>query len=231
MRGRQAGRMRGWAGRWGVAALLAGGFAAAAPAQELRLADGRAVVPAGIVALAPPDAATAVALRDPAATGLDRHGRVRAQLRDADGAWLQARLVGEGRALVAPAADVPDAVLVELLGLERAAREAGRGRWADGGLGPLPAEAVTAPAGSFVLVRGTVRAVTRRQDLTYLDFGPDWRQDFTVRADTRSLNGFARAGLDVAALAGKRILVRGWLFENAGPMVELVHPLQIEVEE
>jgi hypothetical protein len=223
--------MCGWAARWGVAALLAGGIAAAASAQELRLADGRVVVPAGIVALAPPDAATAVALRDPAATGLDRHGRVRAQLRNADGAWLQARLVGEGCALVAPAADVPDAVLVELLGFERAAREAGRGRWADGGLGPFPAETVTAPAGSFVLVRGTVRAVTRRQDLTYLDFGADWRQDFTVRADTRSLNAFARAGLDVAALAGKRILVRGWLFENAGPMVELVHPLQIEVEE
>jgi hypothetical protein len=34
----------------------------------------------------------------------------------------------------------------------------------------------------------------------------------------------------VGALVGKRILVRGWLFESAGLMVELVHPAQIEVE-
>jgi hypothetical protein len=76
-----------------------------------------------------------------------------------------------------------------------------------------------------------VRSVSRRYELTYLDFGADWRRDFTVRAATRSLKGFLRDGLDVAALQGKRILVRGWLFWHAGPMIELVHPRQIEVEE
>jgi hypothetical protein len=218
-------------GLWGLAGLLSLGVAAAAPAQELRLADGRVVVPAGIVALVPTEPAVVVTLIDPATAGLDRHGRVRGQLRGADGAWLQAQLVQWGLAVVAPAGDVPDEVLRDLLRLEGDARAAGRGRWAGGGPGPYPAEAVAASRGSFVLVRGAVRAVSRRQELTYLDFGLDWRRDFTVRVETAHFAKFARAGLDVADLTGRRILVRGWLFENAGSMVELVHRLQIEVEE
>jgi micrococcal nuclease len=126
-----------------------------------------------------------------------------------DGAWLQAQLVERGLAVVAPAGDVPDEVLRDLLRLEGEARAAGRGRWTGGGPGPYPAEAVAASRGSFVLVQGVVRAVSRRQELTYLDFGLDWRRDFTVRVETARLAKFARAGLDVGDLTGKRILVRG----------------------
>lgn len=204
-----------------------GGVAAA---QELRLADGRSAVLAGIVAVDPPAQDITVALIDPEAAPLDRHGRLRGQLRSADGAWLQADLVERGLALVDPTADVAPDDLTALLSLERVARTVRIGRWAGGDLGPYPAAHVAAAPGTFVLVCGTVRTVSRRYDLTYVDFGDDWRRDFTIRAETKSLAAFARDGLDVVALAGKRILVRGWLFENAGPMVELVHPRQIEVE-
>jgi hypothetical protein len=214
-----------------VAAWLVAAPGVPAAGEGPRLGDGRAAVLAGIVALDPGAVAAEVTLLDATAPTLDRHGRVRAQLRGPDGAWIQADLVGQGLALVAPAADVPPEQLAELLRLEREARDAGRGRWAAGGLGPYPAEAIAASPGSFILVRGTVRTVGRRGEMTYLDFGADWRRDFTIRAETRQLVPFAKAGLDVAGLGGKRILVRGWLFENAGPMIELVHPLQVEVEE
>ena len=230
MRARQAGRVRLGRGVAGLMILPWLALASPAAAQELRLADGRTAVPAGIVPLGPIEAGP-WELRDPGEVRLDRHGRVRAQLRAADGGWLQARLVEDGLAMVAPAGDVSAAALDELLRRERAARLAGRGRWAGHDLGPWPAEAVSAPLGSFVLVRGTVQGVTRRQEHAYLDFGTDWRRDFTVRCETSRLKDLAAAGLDVAGLAGKRILVRGWLFENAGPMMELVHPLQVEVEE
>src|SRR5262245_6091801 len=94
----------------------------AVDAQELRLADGRAAVAAGIVLVGPEHSAEGLALADPVVATLDRHGRVRAQLRAADGGWLQAALVARGEAVVAPADDVPAAALTELLGLERAAR-------------------------------------------------------------------------------------------------------------
>jgi hypothetical protein len=203
----------------------------AACAEELRLADGRAPVLAGVAAVELPDPGTSVALIDPQAVSIDRHGRVRGQLRGSDGAWLQASLVERGLALVAPAGDVAPEILAELLRLEREARGARRGLWGGDSPPPLGADRVAAEPGAFVLVGGTVRDVVKRHDFTYLDFGEDWRRDFTVRAETRQLAAFARDGLDVEGLAGKRILVRGYLFENAGPMIELVHLAQIEVEE
>jgi micrococcal nuclease len=79
-----------------------------------------------------------------------------------------------------------------------------------------------------VLVRGRVRAVARAAEFVYLNFGEDWRRDFTVRADARDAARFARQGLDLERL---EIVVRGLLFEANGPMIELAHPAQIEVME
>ena len=164
---------------------------------------------------------TGVALIDPSAVSLDRHGRLRGQLRGPDGAWLQARLVERGLAVVAPAADVPPEVLDHLLRLERSARET-----MSKAAGPTEGSARIRPSGSTrrraasSWCAGAVRSVSRRYEFTYLDFGTDWRRDFTVRDQTRSLQAFARDGLDVAALQGERILVRGWLFSHAGPMID-----------
>lgn len=221
------GRQARWTGLALGLALVAGG----ARAQEFWLADGRAAVAAGIVLAGAAPVVIGLAPLDPVAVMLDRHGRVRAQLLAADGAWLQAGLVASGQAIVSPAGDVAASDLTRLLVLERAARDRRLGVWADGRRGPWPAERVAAPRGEFILVRGTVATVARRGPFTYLDFGADWRRDFTLRVGNRDLAGFARAGLNVAGLAGRRILARGWLFESAGPMIELVHPAQIEVEE
>jgi hypothetical protein len=134
-------------------------------------------------------------------------------------------------AVVAPVADVPAAALEELLGLERAARGEHRGLWATGASGPWPATRVAAEPGDYVLVRGRVRAVARAAEFVYLNFGEDWRRDFTVRADASDAARFARQGLDLERLEGREIVVRGLLFEANGPMIELAHPAQIEVME
>ena len=87
------------------------------------------------------------------------------------------------------------------------------------------------PVGAYVLVQGRVREVARVQDFVYLNFGPDWRRDFTVRAPAGFARRLAREGLDLAGLEGRNLLVRGPVFETNGPMIELVHPAQIEVLE
>ena len=79
-----------------------------------------------------------------------------------------------------------------------------------------------------MLVRGRVQAVARAQEFVYLDFGDDWRRDFTVRAEARR-PGLARAGLDLNQLQGRALMVRGALFEVNGPMIEVTHPAQFEV--
>lgn len=216
--------------------------AAVVAADEIRLADGRSLRLAGIQAQAGEAgraAAEALAgwiagqplVLEPASPPLDRHGRLRAQARTAGGRWLQGELVGRGLALAAPAPDVPAPVLADLLALERAVRAAKRGLWAAGRHGPLPAERAAAGMGDYVLVTGRVLSVAPAQSFVYLNFGDDWRRDFTVRATKARARSFAREGLDLARLAGRNLLVRGWLFAANGPMIELVHPAQIEVAE
>jgi len=64
---------------------------------------------------------------------------------------------------------------------------------------------------------------------TYLNFGADWREDFTVSIDKRAMKLFKKSGFDLLALKNKRIRVRGWLKKFNGPMIEASHPEQIEV--
>lgn len=211
-------------------------------AETVRLGDGRLVRLAGIAVPAgpsDPEAAAVVAgllgrgrvVLDPEAPPQDRHGRLRAQVRDGEGGWLQGELVRRGLAVVAPAADVPLTTLGSLLALEQAARTARLGLWADDRTGPWPALRVAAERGRLVLVQGRVLEVARAQDFIYLNFGDDWRRDFTVRVEAGRRRALEKAGLDLDALEGRNVMVRGTLFEANGPMIELTHPAQIEILE
>lgn len=63
----------------------------------------------------------------------------------------------------------------------------------------------------------------------YLNFGADWRTDFTITIAARDLKLFEQAGLDLFALEGRTVRVRGWLDSYNGPAIEADHPEQIEV--
>ena len=159
----------------------------------------------------------------------DRHGRLVAQLHDAVGRWVQGALVEAGLALVYTTRD-SRAQAGALLALERAAREAGRGAWGDGRFVVL-APGTDLPRHAFSLVEGVVRDVAVVRGRTYLNFGGDWRTDFTVTIGPKDATLFVEAGLDPAALEGRRVRVRGWIGERNGPMIEATHPEQIEVLE
>ena len=215
--------------------------AAVAGPQELLLVDGRRVRLAGIWVAPADEAATAAAVAarvdgalielEPERASVDRHGRLRAQVHVRDGVWVQGELVRRGVAMAAPAPDMADRSIARLLAFEQEARLAQRGIWAGTAAGPWPAERVVAERGRYVLVSGRARDVARVQDFVYVNFGEDWRSDFTVRVEARRARGFAKAGLDLERLEGRNLRVRGHLFETGGPMIELVHPAQIEVLE
>ena len=63
----------------------------------------------------------------------------------------------------------------------------------------------------------------------FLNYGRYWKEDFTARADERDARRLAKGGLDLLALEGRDLIVRGTLFVAGGPMVEVLHPAQIEV--
>jgi endonuclease YncB( thermonuclease family) len=79
------------------------------------------------------------------------------------------------------------------------------------------------------LQEGTVATVGEGGGRIYLNFAKDWRSDFTISVDRKDVPAFAAAGIDLKALAGKRLRVRGFLGWRNGPMIEASHPEQIEL--
>jgi endonuclease YncB( thermonuclease family) len=157
----------------------------------------------------------------------DRHGRVLAHLFDAEGRWIQGEILKAGLARVYSFAD-NRALIAEMLALERAARAAGRGIWADPFYAVRSAETAENWLGGFELVEGRVLAVGRGGRNTYLNFAEDWRSDFTIVVDHRARRVFEAAGIDLADYEGRRVRVRGWLKSRNGPMIDVTHPEQIE---
>ena len=159
---------------------------------------------------------------------VDRYGRLLAQAYLADGRWLQGELLRAGLARVATSLDSRERA-GDMLAIEAEARAARRGLWAS------PVYALASPTsvrdriGSFAVVDGDVIAARRVKDRVYLNFGQDWRDDFTVTIAASALPLFAQAGFDPLTLGGQRIRVRGWVERYNGPAIEATHPEQIEV--
>lgn len=160
----------------------------------------------------------------------DRHGRVLAHLFDSEGQWIQGALLRAGLARVYSFAD-NRAAIAEMLALERAARQARRGIWAEPFYAIRSPEEAARWLGGFELVEGRVFAVGHGGGRTYLNFAEDWREDFTISLDRQAAGLFDERGIDLEAFEGKRLRVRGWLKSYNGPMIEVTHPEQIEVLE
>ena len=161
---------------------------------------------------------------------MDRHGRLLAHLYGPDGAWIQGEMLKRGMARVYT---FPDnrALASEMLALERAARSAKAGIWGDGFYALRTPESAAADIGTFQLVEGVVTDAATVRARSYLNFGEDWKTDFTVviRAPERKM--FEDAGIDIISLSGRRVRVRGWIQSYNGPMISATHPEQIEVLE
>jgi len=121
-----------------------------------------------------------------------------------------------------------------LLALERSARRAKLGLWADPYYDLRRAEdpaAILAERGRFTLVEGKVLSVRESGATIYVNFGRRWTQDFTVTIAKRHERSFAAAGVEPKKLEGRRVMVRGWVEERGGPWIEATRPEQIEIAE
>ena len=161
----------------------------------------------------------------------DRHGRLRAHLvRIDDGTWIQGALLSAGLARVMSRVDDRAAVAAMFVH-ERRARAGRSGLWAE----PRYRVRAAAEAGgglrSFQLVEGRVRAASVVRGRGYLNFGDDWREDFTVSIAPRDRKRFEAEGVAVEDYEGRLVRVRGWVDSFNGPMIEATHPEQIEIIE
>jgi micrococcal nuclease len=238
-----------------VCNLVSGGTATVAAVVDgdtLALTDGRVLRLAGIEApkafLARPGAdvaALAEASREElerlvgegarielglGAEQLDRHGRVLAEVRLGNGSSLQETLVAGGFARARPFAGNASC-LGPLLLLEQEARRRKFGLWRSAEFGVIRADdpSLIERKGLYVLVEGRVLSVGRGNRLDFLNFGRNWRRDFTVMVGAPVSARMAENGLAISTLSGRRVIVRGVVEDSGGPAMRLSDPSEIEI--
>lgn len=218
--------------------------------DTLVLADGRTVRLAAIMAprSLDPDAGTVasaarnalVRLVDAAQTlrlarsekPPDRYGRISADLllTDAEGNRIrvQERLLAEGHAILI---DRSGTCAANLAAAEAAAMDNGAGLWSDPEFAVVNANDPTlgGRTGLYIVVEGRIASVGTRTYMTFLDYGMDYRRDFTAMLTPKLVETLAETGVMADALAGRRVEVRGIVEESGGPAIRLRHAGDLRV--
>ncbi|TNE36403.1 MAG: thermonuclease family protein, partial [Alphaproteobacteria bacterium] len=145
------------------------------------------------------------------------------------GGWLQEELIRNGLALWSGAALYPPSLRSRLLAAEKEAREERRGLWARFRIFKAEKPIEKKFDGQFVLVEGHILDVYRSAKVTYLNFGDDWRRDFTVAVSSRDRKNFAHESWKFRNLVHSWVLVRGILRFYNGPYLEISFPEQLEI--
>jgi len=83
--------------------------------------------------------------------------------------------------------------------------------------------------GAFHVFVGEVKQVTATRSRTYLNFGDDYRSDFTATIKTRQVREWLKQDFDLAALEAKRIRVRGFVEWINGPSITIENKMNIEI--
>lgn len=165
----------------------------------------------------------------------DRYDRALAQvyLVGQDGnadLWIQEEMVRLGMARVYTWPDTfQDSA--RLFAAEYEARAAGRGIWGHDYYAirsPAP-DALAQDVDSFQIVEGIITSSADIRGRVYLNFGANYKTDFTVVIAKKDRKRFKKAGLDLTDLDGASVRVRGWIELMNGPMIWLDHPERLEI--
>ncbi|CAM3768058.1 thermonuclease family protein [Litorimonas haliclonae] len=164
----------------------------------------------------------------------DRYDRALAQVYtlQPDGSpdqWVQSEMVRLGYGRVRSYADTAWEIET-LLEIESTARRAGRGLWQSDDFkvrAPAP-NALAQHVDSFQIIEGLIISAAQVRGMTFLNFGSDYKTDFTVSISRRDRRKFEKAGIDLGDMEGRRVRVRGWVELYNGPVIWLDHPQAIE---
>lgn len=154
----------------------------------------------------------------------DRYGVPIAYIVNGDG-WHQAQLVQTGKALVLSQAG-EKAGLDILLGLEQEARAEKRGIWGDTEPPYGPVREALLHKGKVAVLFGTVVGTGESKDRYFLNFGEDWKTDFTIEIPRKRARSIK---FNPEELDGQMVEVRGAIDEKDGPRMIITRPGQIRL--
>lgn len=151
-------------------------------------------------------------------------------MRIEDDVWAQGLILSLGLARVRTTAYNND-MAAQMLSLEDAARQKKTGIWDMEDYQIVTPDNAAEKIGSFQIVEGTVHSVSRRKNTLYLNFGNNWREDFTISISSTDMRKFTKSNIDPQRWGGTPIRVRGWLESYNGPYMEIDHPERFQVLE
>ncbi|MCI5060481.1 MAG: thermonuclease family protein [Alphaproteobacteria bacterium] len=137
--------------------------------------------------------------------------------------WIQGELLSAGLARVLIAPNAPE-MAGEMLTLENQARQQQLSIWENNSPYQIfkaePPEGI--PQQGFVIVEGTVTKAANVRNNVYLNFGADWKSDFTIMVTPNLRKKLAqKRGIHALSLGRERLRVRGWVRDYNGPLIEL----------
>lgn len=144
-----------------------------------------------------------------------------------NGAWAQGTLLALGLARVKTQPSNAH-MATEMLEIEAKARLEGIGIWGDDRYAVLSSDNAEAGLQSFAIVEGEIESVALKKNRIYINFGRDWKKDFTVSIAPQDKRAFSKAKLDPLGWGGQVIRARGAIREYNGPYMEISHPAAIE---
>jgi len=191
----------------------------------LVMTDGRQIVLAGVYA-----PMTNAPLLEKLVTGqdlkiagrrTDRYGRLLATVALPDGRDLASALLEAGAAQFFPATTSDKKLAIA----ESSGRRKGTGVWQQPETRILTAEEAEKHTNAWRIVEGTVTSVTLLGSTTFVNFGTDWKTDFTLRMSKR-----VALKMQSALQTGHKLRARGWLAWRNGPEIEITSPLQVDID-
>ncbi len=158
----------------------------------------------------------------------DRFGNTAAIVILPDGTTLQQHIIDAGFAWVFTEQSTSN-LINQLYDSEAKARKAKRGVWANNQL-IVPANNTSQiKSGWFQIVEGTIVATAKVGKIIYLNFGPDWREDFTIEIPASAEKRFLKAGIKPLDLRGNKVTARGWIDWKSGPRLTVTAPANLNI--
>lgn len=146
-----------------------------------------------------------------------------------DNLFVQEEMIKQGLAFAYPTQSHFE-VADKLYAAEEIARDNKAGIWAGSDWAILnDQQAKEIKVERFAIVEGIIRGVASRNNIIYLNFERDWREDFTISVDSSLRREFSKHGHNLMQMNNQAVRVRGWMREYNGPYIEIFHPTQLEI--
>jgi hypothetical protein len=116
-----------------------------------------------------------------------------------------------------------------MLKAEETARKETAGLWKETAFSVLTPETVSTAMNNWAVVEGKIIKTGASNNIVFLNFGDDWRKDFTIGIEGEVRRQLAKNNVAPIEIAGKHVRVHGWVEDYNGPYIKLSNAVWLEV--